>query len=79
MIEIYLSEFYNRPALYPCIPPAIFDALEHSFIAGRETACVSVGDYNRMMDAIREHGLNINDYETNDTHIQHAIRPTAVF
>ena len=78
MIEIYISEYYNKPAFYPYMPASIFNALEQAFIDGRETARVPVADYDRMMANFISHSTTAN-HERNNTINPDAIRPTAIF
>ena len=77
MIEIYVSEFYNRPEFYPFMPSNIFAALEQAFADDNETARVSVSDYDKMMTDYKN--AKIKGYESNNTHADNIINPTAVF
>lgn len=77
MIDIYVSEFYNRPEYFPFMPATIFNALEQAFIDGDETARVSVSDFDTMMDKFKQSKTKQN--ESNHTNIKHIVHPTAVF
>lgn len=77
MIDIYVSEFYNRPEYFPFMPATIFNALEQAFIDGDETARVSVSDFDTMMDKYKQSKTKQN--EGNHTNIKHIVHPTAFF
>lgn len=49
-IKINTSDYYGKPALYPFMPPEIFDALEKVFKAGEEYAEVDKDLFYEMMD-----------------------------
>lgn len=49
MITINVDMFYNNRALYPFIPPVVFDALEIAYLSGNEITNVPEDEYNKML------------------------------
>ena len=52
-IEIKLSEYYDNPKYYACMPEAVFNSLEAAFINGQETAVVSKFEFESMLNELR--------------------------
>lgn len=49
MIEIAITEYYNKPQYFPFMPEVIFNALEVAFLEGKEKAEVPKADFENML------------------------------